>query len=182
MKRISLFITAVTSAVISCAALAAEGTINFTGSIIDTACTVDAASANQTVKLGTVAASSFSSAGATAGVARFSINLTGCPAAAKTASVRFDGPVPSGNSSVLSLSSGQSHQFSRGAVPAGQHAPHLYWQLNAICATHYIDSVKLDRASLYSCVGVVADWHLVTPAQGRSLWRICRAGTGRTLC
>lgn len=108
MKKRSLFATAVTSAVISCAALAADGTINFTGSITDTACTVDAASASQTVKLGTVAAKSFSSAGATAGAARFSINLTDCPVASKTASIRFDGPVPSGNSSVLSLSSGQT--------------------------------------------------------------------------
>ena len=108
MKKLSLVITVFTSAVISGAALAADGTISFTGSVTDTACTVDAASANQTVKLGTVAASSFTAAGSTAAAARFSINLTGCPAAAKTASVRFDGLVSSGNSSLLSLSPGQT--------------------------------------------------------------------------
>jgi len=132
MKRISLFITAVTSAVISFAAVAADGTINFTGSITDTACTVDAASANQTVKLGTVATSSFGAAGATAAAARFSINLTGCPAAAKTASVRFDGPVASANSSVLNLSSGQTatnlgvglyQQDSTTLIPIGSPTP-----------------------------------------------------------
>jgi major type 1 subunit fimbrin (pilin) len=108
MKNRSLFATAITSAVISCSALAADGNIIFTGSITDSACKVYTASANQTVNMGTVATSSFGAAGATAGAARFSISMMDCPASAKTASIRFDGPVHSGNSSVLSLSSGQT--------------------------------------------------------------------------
>lgn len=132
MKKLSLFVSVVTSALISSAAFAADGTINFTGNVTDTACTVDTASANQTVKLGTVAVSSFAAAGATAAPTRFSINLTNCPATAKTANIRFDGPVASGNSSILSLSSGQTagnlgvglyQQDSTTLIPIGSSTP-----------------------------------------------------------
>lgn len=132
MKKLSLFVSVVTSALISSAAFAADGTINFTGSVTDTACTVDTASANQTVNLGTVAASSFTAAGSTAAAARFSINLTNCPAAAKTASVRFDGLTASGNSSILSLNTGQTaknlgvglyQQDSSALIPIGSSTP-----------------------------------------------------------
>ncbi|ADO08192.1 fimbrial protein [Pantoea agglomerans] len=108
MKKISLIAVALAAAGISSMASAADGTVNFTGTIRDTACTVDTASANQTVNLGTVAATSFGSSGATASSSRFTINLTGCPAAVTSANIRFDGPLSSGNSDLLALSSDQT--------------------------------------------------------------------------
>lgn len=103
------FIAAAFVAVSICGtASATDGTINFTGTIKDTACTVDTASANQTVNLGTVAATSFGSAGATASSSPFTINLTGCPKAVTSASIRFDGPLAIGNTNLLALSSGQT--------------------------------------------------------------------------
>nr|WP_241391464.1 fimbrial protein [Serratia proteamaculans]ULG18709.1 fimbrial protein [Serratia proteamaculans] len=88
--------------------LAADGTINFTGNITDTACTVDTASTNQTVNLGTVATTAFSAAGSTASPTRFTINLNTCPAAVKSANVRFDGNTNSANSNILALNSDQT--------------------------------------------------------------------------
>ncbi|SCC68711.1 fimbrial protein [Kosakonia oryziphila] len=107
MKKIT-FITIALAAGVCGTALAADGTINFTGNISDTACKVDTASANQTVNLGSVSANSFAAAGATASSTRFTINLTDCPAAVTSASTRFDGPLASGNSNLLALSSGQT--------------------------------------------------------------------------
>lgn len=108
MKKLRFMATALAAISLCGTASAADGTINFTGTIRDTACTVDTASANQTVNLGTVAATSFGSAGSTAAASRFTINLTGCPTAVTTASIRFDGPLASGNSNLLALSSGQT--------------------------------------------------------------------------
>ncbi|KFK92345.1 MULTISPECIES: fimbrial protein [unclassified Serratia (in: enterobacteria)] len=87
---------------------AADGVINFTGNVTDTACTVDSASANQTVDLGTVSTSAFSGAGSTASPTRFTISLTTCPVAANSAKVRFDGKTAAGNSAIIGLNSGQT--------------------------------------------------------------------------
>lgn len=84
---------------------AADGTINFTGEIIDAACTVSPATANQTVNLGQVSASAFSTVGSTAAPTAFQIDLTSCPASVTTASVKFDGtPYATGDNITLGLS------------------------------------------------------------------------------
>ncbi|WP_348994605.1 fimbrial protein [Erwinia sp. V90_4] len=84
-------------------AQAADGTINFTGTIIDTACTVTPATANQTVALGTVNKSAFGAAGSSASPTKFSVVLTSCPATATTASIKFDGPTNAANSNLLAI-------------------------------------------------------------------------------
>lgn len=87
---------------------AADGTIQFTGNILDTACTVNTESQNQTVNLGNVSTSAFPSAGATAAPARFTIKLSDCPSSVANASVRFDGSPDTTNSHILALDSGQT--------------------------------------------------------------------------
>ncbi|MGJ0481631.1 fimbrial protein [Pantoea agglomerans] len=84
-------------------AQAADGTINFTGNITDAACTVDAASATQTVNLGTVSAKAFTAVGSSAAPTKFSINLTNCPAAVTKASVKFDGLINKTNADLLAV-------------------------------------------------------------------------------
>ncbi|CAI1072035.1 fimbrial protein [Serratia quinivorans] len=84
---------------------AADGTINFTGNVLDTACTVDTASASQTVALGNVNKSAFSAAGSTSGATRFTITLSGCPTSYNNATVKFDGTANSTNSNLLALNS-----------------------------------------------------------------------------
>ncbi|MDF7788623.1 fimbrial protein [Pantoea stewartii] len=147
MKNITLITSALFAAAISGSASAADGTINFTGKIADTACTVDPASANQTVNMGEVAASSFKSAGATASAARFTINLTNCPAAATSASVRFDGPLASGNGNLLALSSGQTatnvgvgiyEQDSNTLIPVGSASAPVKLSSASINALNFI--------------------------------------------
>jgi len=82
---------------------AADGTINFTGTITDVACIVTPATANQTVTMGTVSASALANVGDTAAPSRFDIVLTHCPATATRAMVKFDGPADANNSSLLAL-------------------------------------------------------------------------------
>lgn len=84
---------------------AADGTIKFTGKIVDTTCKVDSASGDQTVTLGDVAASSFTKAGDVSSAQKFNIKLTGCPADS-TVAVVFGGA--SAADDLLSLDSGMT--------------------------------------------------------------------------
>ncbi len=93
---------------ISFAAHAADGKINFTGTILDSACTVNTGTATQTVDLGQIPKSSFSAKGDVAAATRFTIVLDNCPTAVKTASVKFDGTADANDTSILALSSGQT--------------------------------------------------------------------------
>lgn len=83
---------------------AADGTIQFNGEIIDAACTVSPASANQTVTLGQVSSSALATVNQRAAATSFQIDLTACPASVTTASVKFDGNSYQGDSSTLALS------------------------------------------------------------------------------
>jgi major type 1 subunit fimbrin (pilin) len=88
------------------AAQAADGTINFTGNVTETACEVQT---NSSVALGNIQKSAFSSgAGATAGATRFTITLANCPISTTSATVKFDGTANSTNSSLLALNTGST--------------------------------------------------------------------------
>lgn len=87
---------------------AADGSINFTGTILDSACTIDTGNANQTVNLGMVPKSTFSKAGDMAAATRFSIVLENCPDTVTSASIKFDGKADATNTSILALSDGQT--------------------------------------------------------------------------
>lgn len=89
------------------AAHAADGTVKFVGNIIDEACTVDTSSANQTVQLGDVAASSFGkAAGARSSAQKFDIKLTACPEG--TVAVGFAGTADTADTTLLKLDAGQT--------------------------------------------------------------------------
>ncbi|EJL89943.1 fimbrial protein [Pantoea sp. GM01] len=107
-SKLALLVAITASLGIVGTSTAADGTINFTGTITDNACTVDTGSANQTVNLGTVSTKTFTGAGVTASPTRFTINLTSCPATVTSASVRFDGATSSANNQILALNSGQT--------------------------------------------------------------------------
>lgn len=85
---------------------AADGTINFSGSILDAACTISAGNGSQTVALGSVNKSAFSAAGNTSAPTKFSITLSACPAATTSATVTFDGATNAANSNLLALTPG----------------------------------------------------------------------------
>lgn len=85
---------------------AVDGTINFTGTILDAACTVDPGSASQTVNIGTVNKTAFKAAGDTASNQAFKITIGECDPAITRAAVRFDGPTAAGDNRLLALSTG----------------------------------------------------------------------------
>lgn len=84
---------------------AVAGTVNFTGEILDAACTVDVASQNQTVALGSYNKTEFTAAGDVTAAKKFSIVLKNCPAAVTSAHVRFDGTPEATNSALLAIDS-----------------------------------------------------------------------------
>ena len=100
--------------VLSQGAFAADGTINFTGEITDAPCSVSANSQDMTVPLGKVSRNVFgiTAPGTTPAVtaatvgkksipANFTIDLLGCGATAKGASVSFSGTADLDNTTTL---------------------------------------------------------------------------------
>lgn len=108
MKKIFVLTSTILGLPLANTAMAADGTIQFTGNIVDTACVVNTESKNQTVNLGNVATTAFSASGASAAPTRFTIKLTDCPSSITNASVRFDGTADANNSQILALNSGQT--------------------------------------------------------------------------
>lgn len=101
------------------AAHAADGTINFTGTIMDASCNVTTATQNQTVPLGNVNRTAFSAAGDTAAPTKFSIILENCPTTVTKATVRFDGPIDSANKTLLALTPAGSGATNATGVAVG---------------------------------------------------------------
>ena len=95
--------------VLSQAAFAADGTINFTGEIVDAPCSISPNSQNLTVPLGKVTRNAFGGTAGTAVIgtkatpARFTIDLLGCGATAKGATVTFSGTADLDNATTLRL-------------------------------------------------------------------------------
>lgn len=86
-----------------------SGTINFVGTIVDTACAVDVESSNQTVDLGQVRLAAFkNTVGTPAGKqTAFVISLAGCDTSvSKAASITFKGIPDSINNDVLAVGQG----------------------------------------------------------------------------
>lgn len=79
------------SALVSGATLAADGTVHFRGEVIDSTCEVTSDTADQIVNIGRVAVTTFSGIDSTASVKDFHIRLEKCPATYTQAAVRFDG-------------------------------------------------------------------------------------------
>lgn len=85
-------------------ASASNGTVNFTGEIIQSTCQVVSADQNKTVVLGKYPTSAFPSTGSTSGAKAFTISLEKCEAG--DYSLRFDGNTPAGFPNLLAVTGG----------------------------------------------------------------------------
>lgn len=110
MKKYVFALSVLSAAVLS--AHAADGTINFTGSVIDPACTATASNAN--VAMGSISKSALSSVGATSQGKPLAITLSSCPAAAKTATITFSGTPDTANSNLLQVVAADSNTAATG--------------------------------------------------------------------
>ncbi|ERL49346.1 hypothetical protein BJB45_07700 [Halomonas huangheensis] len=81
MKTSIKLVMASCCALLSGSALAADGTIDITGRVTDSSCTiaVDGGSASSSVVLPTISSTSLATDGAVAGATPFTFNLSGCP-------------------------------------------------------------------------------------------------------
>lgn len=88
-------------------AQASDGSINFTGEVLDAACTVDVGGSSPlTVDMGKVQKSAFTGDGSTADTTKFTLKLSACPETITKATVKFDGTSYSGDNTILALTSG----------------------------------------------------------------------------
>ncbi|HHQ6567042.1 TPA: fimbrial protein [Serratia fonticola] len=108
MKKNLIAVAVLASSVFAVtAAAAADGEISFNGKITDEACVVTNSPATPLqVDMGEVATTAFVKAGDKASATNFTIELTGCPAAATQAAVKFDGVAANGDNSILALTVG----------------------------------------------------------------------------
>lgn len=104
MTKKLMLITLLAGSAFASVAQAADGTINFTGKIIDTACVVSPASKSVNVSFGEVSKDAFNGVGSSTAPTQFSIVLTNCPVAVTSAVVLFDGPVDQTNRKLLKVS------------------------------------------------------------------------------
>ncbi|MEY0434357.1 fimbrial protein [Providencia huaxiensis] len=102
-KNVFTYLIAASSVFAINNALAADGTIDFTGEITDQACELSAGSDALKVNLGKVSKTALSGAGDTAAATRFTIKLINCPKAVTTASVKFDADSYLNDSQVIKL-------------------------------------------------------------------------------
>lgn len=89
MKKAMLTAAVLFSAAYTAGVFAADGELNFTGEITETACQVDSKSIQ--VPLGKVAASALTGKGSTVSRTVFDLVVSQCPASIKGASIKFDG-------------------------------------------------------------------------------------------
>lgn len=106
MKKNIIVATLVAAAAMTTvSAFAADGQINFSGSVTDASCNViNATSGSLNVGLGKVSKTAFAAKGDTATATKFTLQVSGCPATTDGGvSVTFDGTSVSGDNSVLAL-------------------------------------------------------------------------------
>ena len=89
-------------------AFAADGTVHFSGSLTDAACTVSTATKDQTVVLGNIPSASFNAAGDKSTSVDFTIDLSNCPASVLKVLTKFDGVSDAANTSLLALDTGET--------------------------------------------------------------------------
>ncbi|UZE26231.1 fimbrial protein [Pseudomonas sp. B21-056] len=106
MKKTLIAVTLLAGAGVAGLANAADGKINFTGTVTSAACTITPATATQSVALGTVNTSALATVGSVASPTKFSIVLSSCPVAVTSATVKFDGPTDATNKNLLALTAG----------------------------------------------------------------------------
>ena len=106
VKKLALVVAAAGTLAVQGVALAADGQVNFTGTMQTASCKVaNAANGVVTVALGSIATTSFAAVGAKSGEEVFSINLTGCPTGSKV-NLRFSGLSDSTNVDLLAIATG----------------------------------------------------------------------------
>lgn len=92
-------------------AYAVDGTINFTGSIVESTCSAAVTgTSGSTVNLGNVSSTGFNAAGDVSGAQPFTIALTGCPTtgtnANKSMAIQFAGTPDQAKTSLLAVTGG----------------------------------------------------------------------------
>lgn len=106
LKMVALAIPFMFSVSSAFAATGESSTVNFTGNIVDTSCSLSTGSKDQTVPLGDVAVNAFTGNGSTAAEKAFQISLEGCDVSANPGqvSVSFSGAAVDGKSDTLQTS------------------------------------------------------------------------------
>lgn len=90
MDKTKLLVISALLGTAASSAFAYDGTVTFNGQLSDSTCAVNAADATKTVTLPTVATTSLTTVGQTAGFTPFSISVSNCPASVTSVRAHFE--------------------------------------------------------------------------------------------
>ncbi|MBV6694014.1 fimbrial protein [Serratia quinivorans] len=90
MDKTKLLVISALLGTAASSAFAYDGTVTFNGQLTDTTCAVNAADADKTVTLPTVATTALTAEGQTAGFTPFTISVSNCPASVTKVRAHFE--------------------------------------------------------------------------------------------
>lgn len=158
MKKNFIVATLVAAAAMTSASVfAADGQINFTGSVTADACTVtNKISAPLSVNLGKVSKDALGDASG-AGTTKFSLALSDCPDGLATVNVKFDGTTVPGNNQLLALTTGTGVATGVGIRIADSTQQPLALGVASVAYPVTAGSASMDFTARYIATGTVAN-------------------------
>jgi major type 1 subunit fimbrin (pilin) len=157
-KNIIVATLVAASAMTTASAFAADGKINFTGSVLDTSCNVtNASTGSLDVVMGQVSKSAFTTSN-TVAATKFTLQVTGCPTTTDGGvTVSFDGTSVAGDNSILALTKGVG--VATGVGIQLSDASQSVLPLNTTSAKYNLTSgaANLDFVARYIATGAAAD-------------------------
>ena len=158
--KLAYLVSSIGLVVLSSSVFAADGTIDFTGSITANTCTIDGSttSTTKTVDLGSVPASALSTVGQTAGNKSFSFVLTNCSSSATKVATRFESLVASPEGYLSLTGAGSTGVAENVQVGIYDAAGELQPVNGVIPTTSYVDldngDATLNYTAAYYATGV----------------------------
>lgn len=175
VKKMTMIALAAGAIATQGSAFAADGTINFSGKVIDSGCTVaETANGPLSVALGSFAKTSFKDVGAQSAKKGFTLTLTNCPGTAASVQIRFAGNPDPTNSTLIALTPGTAADPSATGIAlglsdtTGAPLPNLQ---NSSAVTLVNNAATLNLIAFYQRTGTVvsgaanavADFTLIYP-------------------
>lgn len=157
MKKTIFALAAIGIGALGQAAYAADGTINITGNIVGTTCTINGGTTNVDVALPPVSTTALAAAGQTAGSTPFRIALTNCSADQKVSTHFEAGPTVNQETGRLIVDAGGAKNVEIGLLNDA-HQPIVAGAAHASQNSQEVDIVggvaNLDYFARYEATGV----------------------------
>lgn len=155
VKKMTLIAAAVGAITIQGSAFAADGTISFTGTVIDSGCKVAETpnGGTMTIPMGSFSKASFTDVGSKSAQKNFSLTLTECPSGKGTVLIRFSGTADTANNNLIALTPGGATGLALGFT--GPDGNDLSIQKDSSPVTITNNAATLNLQAFYQRTGTI---------------------------